>query len=36
MNFFERRRQMDTSFDFTKLKNMATDNIPEDLGKGGL
>jgi len=35
-NFFERRREIDTSFDFAKLRNQHSAFLPEDLGKGGL
>lgn len=35
-NFFERRREIDTSFDFAKLRNQQSTFLPEDLGKGGL
>jgi hypothetical protein len=32
----ERRREIDTSFDFAKIRNMGIETIPEDVGKGGL
>lgn len=35
-NFFERRREIDTSFDFAKLRSLQSSFLPEDLGKGGL
>lgn len=35
-NFFERRKEIDTGLDFSKLREMNTTYIPEDLGKGGI
>ena len=35
-NFFERRREIDTGIDFSKLRQTSGAHIPERLGEGGI
>jgi hypothetical protein len=35
-NFFERRKEIDTDFDFSKMRELHTTYIPEKLGEGGI